>query len=285
MAELPCQQDARLRAQIREYADALKAEAHTLGSHGLSEQDFYESGVFHGAIERIRGQAAATMRTKREFVRLVLNHMQDQCLVTDWASSGGANRHDYTVTMPGGWVVAIELKGCLDGNNTNIFERPPQAQEFVMWSICTNLGADPRHNLWSGVHTRLSAEIVEREQLVDGLVVWDWICGTAARRCPKVASNASRLIEIGPHKVPPPCVYLFPRTVPSVRSNPQPPNHQLHEVRFLAALQQCFGGDSSEVHEVSIDVANQGSEVVRRTTVRRGCAVQRQSDYTPIRRR
>ena len=285
MSELPCEQDARLRAQIMEFADTLKAEAHTLGDHGLSEREFYESGVFHGAIERIRGQAAATMRQKREFVRLALNRLQDEGTIRDWSSSGGANRHDYSVTMSDGWLVAVELKGCLDGNNTNIFERPPQAQEFVIWSICTNLVADPRHNLWSGVHTRLSAEIVEREQLVDGLVVWDWVCGTAARRCPKVASDRSRLVTLGPYQVPPPCLYLFPRTVPSVRSNPQPPPHQLHEVRFLAALHQCYGGKSPEINEVSISVSNKGSEVVRRTTISRGGAVQRESDDTPIRRR
>src|SRR5215510_9506104 len=113
------------------------------------------------------------MRDKREFVKHVLNFMQDQNFIADWDSAGDANRHDYTVRFSSGKVSIIELKGCLDGNNTNIFERPPHAQEFIIWSVCTNPGADPRHNAWSGIHTRLSAEIISRYQLVDGVIVWD----------------------------------------------------------------------------------------------------------------
>jgi hypothetical protein len=59
---IPCEQNAELRGKIEEYSDTLKAEAHKLGVHGLSETEFYNSGVFRGAIERIRGQFAATMR-------------------------------------------------------------------------------------------------------------------------------------------------------------------------------------------------------------------------------
>jgi hypothetical protein len=40
-----------------DYAEVLKTDAHKLGAHGLSEQEFYDSGVFRGAIERIRGQS------------------------------------------------------------------------------------------------------------------------------------------------------------------------------------------------------------------------------------
>ena len=38
------------------------------------------------------------------------------------------------------------MKGCLDGENTNKFERPTEADEFITWSLCTNSGADPRRN-------------------------------------------------------------------------------------------------------------------------------------------
>jgi hypothetical protein len=100
----------------------------------------------------------------------VLNYMQDQGFIQDCDSAGEANRHDYVVRLTG-TVGVIELKGCLDGNNTNIFERPPNAQEFVIWSVCTNPGADPRLNAWSGIHTRLSAEIISRQQQVDGVMI------------------------------------------------------------------------------------------------------------------
>ena len=189
MSVIPCQQNAELKTKIVTFAEVLKTQSHQLGDHGLSENEFYNSGLFRGAVERIRGQFSATMGEKREFVRFVLNHMQDGGHIQDWNSSGSENRHDYTVTMPSGRTAVIELKGCLDGNNTNIFERPPHAHEFIIWSVCTNPGADPQHNAWSGIHTRLSAEIIARNQRVDGLLIWDMVCGTLGRPCPKVAAE------------------------------------------------------------------------------------------------
>lgn len=154
MSIIPCKQNAELRKQIEEYSETLKIEAYKLGDHGLSESEFYNSGLFRGAIERIRGQFSATMREKREFVQHVLNYMQDGGYILEWESAGEANRHDYSVKLNSGKTAVIELKGCLDGNNTNIFERPPHAQEFIIWGVCTNPGADPRRNAWSGIHTR-----------------------------------------------------------------------------------------------------------------------------------
>lgn len=206
MSVIPCEKDRELKRKVHEYAEALKTDAHTLGNHGLTEQDFYQSGLFRGAIERIRGQFSATMREKREFVKHVLNYMEDRDFIRDWDSAGEQNRHDYVVTLNSGRTAAIELKGCLDGNNTNIFERPPNASEFVVWSVCTNASADPRHNAWSGLHTRLGAEIIYREQLVDGVIIWDWLCGTSGRPCPKVNSDTNNLTEVGPYELPPPCI-------------------------------------------------------------------------------
>jgi hypothetical protein len=210
---IPCEQNLTLRDRIEAYAEVLKVEAHKLGNHDLSEDEFHNSGLFRGAIERVRGQFSATMREKREFMRRVLNHMQDGGFIADWMSAGDANRHDYSIHLPSGRVAVIELKGCLDGNNTNIFERPPHAQEFILWSVCTNPGADPRHNVWSGIHTRLSAEIISRLQRVDGLVVWDMVCGTLGRPCPKLAADPSRQTTVGP--------YRLPLSVP--RDDPEPP--------------------------------------------------------------
>ena len=222
MSVLPCQQNDELRQLIEQYAEALKTEAHKLGTHGLDETEFYNSGLFRGAIERIRGQFSATMREKREFVRHVLNYMQDAGVIEDWQSAGEANRHDYSVRLPGGRNSVIELKGCLDGNNTNIFERPPQAHEFIIWSVCTNPGADPRHNAWSGIHTRLGTEIIARQQRVDGIVIWDMVCGTIGRPCPKFdRPPAPRTTEVAHYNLPPPCIYLFPsRCSVSVTASP-----------------------------------------------------------------
>lgn len=285
MTIIPCERNTNLRLAINAFAEVLKTEAHTLGTHGLTERDFYQGGLFRGAIERIRGQFAATMREKREFVRHVLNYMQDHSFISDWASSGDANRHDYTITLPSGRVAVIELKGCLDGNNTNIFERPPQAQEFVIWSVCSNAGADPRHNAWSGIHTRLSAEIIEGQKLVDGVIIWDWLCGTIGRPCPKLTGQSHRLTTAGPFQLTPPCINLFPGTIPQVRNNPSPAPQQLADVGILDAFHRCFGGQDDELNYVRFTVSHRGAETVRRTTVTRAGAVQRESSDTPIRRR
>ncbi|WP_170333181.1 hypothetical protein [Ruegeria arenilitoris] len=284
MSEIPCEKNAELRKKIVEFAEVLKTEAHKLGDHGLDEHDFYQSGLFRGTIERIRGQFSASMKEKRDFVALILSHMQDGNFIADWGSAGEANRHDYYVELNSGRTAIIELKGCLDGNNTNIFERPPHADEFILWSVCSNPGADPRHNVWSGIHTRLSAEMIDRSQRIDGLVVWDWICGTTSRRCPKLDLDASRLTEVGQYVLPPPCIYLFPGTVPSPRNNPKPKVNKLSDVGILEAMHACFGGMDQELNHVEIEVAHKGVETVRTTTITRGGVVRKTTDPTPIRR-
>ena len=284
MSVIPCQRSNRLREQIVEFADTLKAQAHTLGGHNLDEQEFYDSGLFRGTTERLRGQFAASMREKRELVQHVLNHMEDRQFIANWEPAGDANRHDYRVQLPSARTAIIELKGCLDGNNTNIFERPPHAHEFIIWSVCTNPGADPRHNAWSGIHTRLSAEIISRAQLVDGIVIWDMVCGTIGRPCPKLLADPTRATVVGPFSLPPPCLYVLPATVPSPRNNPNPPPQALADVEIMQAFNDCFGCVEAEINYVSFDVEHRGPDTVRTTRIRRDGAVQRESAPTAIRR-
>jgi hypothetical protein len=284
MSVIPCQQNEELQRLIREYVEVLKTEAHKLGTHGLSEKEFYNSGVFRGAIERTRGQFSATMRDKREFGRHVLNYMQDQGFIQDWESAGEANRHDYVVRLKTGRVGAIELKGCLDGNNTNIFERPAHAQEFIIWSVCTNPGADPRLNAWSGIHTRLSAEIITRQQRIDGVMIWDMVCGTVGRPCPKLADAPERATVVAHYLLPPPCIYVMPATIPSPRNNPHPVAQSLDDVQLLKAFHECFRGRDEEVNYVDFEVEHHGAETMRKTRIRRAGAVVRESKLTAIQR-
>ncbi len=173
MSVIVCKQNKQLREQIERFSEALKTEAHKLGDHGLDEREFYNSGLFRGAVERVRGQFSATMRGKREFAQHALNHMEDGGFIAGWESTEGGNRNDYSVRLNSGRTAVIDLKGCLDGNHATIFERPATADEFVIWSVCSNPGADPRRNAWSGIHTRLSAEMISRNQRVDGVVMWE----------------------------------------------------------------------------------------------------------------
>lgn len=285
MSVIPCRRNEELKEKIERYAEELRVQAHQIGSHGLSESDFYNSGLFRGAIERIRGQFSATMREKREFVQHVLNFLQDEELIDEWESVGSKNRHDYAVKLNSGKTAVIELKGCLDGNNTNIFERPPHADEFIIWSVCTNPGADPRRNVWSGVHTRLSAEIIDRKQQVDGLIVWDMSCGTIARECPKIKCDVSgNLTEVGPYRLAPPCIYMFPSSIPSPRNNSIPRVNGIDEVEILQAFHNGFNGSDSEINKVTIEVKNSGQDVVRSTFIKRNGKVIKKSGFTSIKR-
>lgn len=285
MNVIPCEQDARLRAEIDRFAGALKTQAHKLGDHGLNETDFYNSPIFRGAIEKLRGEFSATLRGKREFVQHVLNHMQDGGFIADWDRAKGGARNDYYVQLNSGRLAVIDQKGCLDGANTNIFERPPEADEFVTWSLCTNSGADPRRNAWSGIHTRLSAEMISRNQRVDGLVIWDMICGTMGRPCPKLAAlgSSNRTTTLGPFTTPPPCVYVLPGQIPSV-NHPYAQAQDLYGVELLSAFHQAFGGGDDEVNYVDFELGEEGDELFRRTTIRRAGLIQHASEMTAIRR-
>ncbi|WP_426991900.1 hypothetical protein [Methylomonas sp. CM2] len=210
--------------------------------------------------------------------------MQDRELIQDWESAGEANRHDYSVTLKSGKIAIIELKGCLDGNNTNIFERPPQAQEFIIWSVCSNPGADPRHNAWSGIHTRLSAEIISREQRIDGVMIWDMVCGTIGRKCPKTEEHKTRITEVGPFTLPPPCIYVMPATIASPRNNPNPTAQKLEEVEILSAFSECFKCLPEEISYVDFSVEHRGAETMRTTKIKRAGVVQQESSPTAIRR-
>ncbi len=55
-AVIPCQLNTDLEAQILQFAEALRNDAHTLGTHGLTEDEFFQSGILEGAIQRIRGR-------------------------------------------------------------------------------------------------------------------------------------------------------------------------------------------------------------------------------------
>lgn len=281
---IPCRLLPEWRLVIDDYAAALKEAAPSIGSHGLDTETFHQSGLFRSAIEKIRGEQAATTKSKYAFIEAALEELKTSKKIKDFTYAGNSERHDYEVILDNEKVCCIEAKGCLDGNNTNIFERPPNADEFVIWSLCQNPGANPRHNAWSGIHTRLSAEIISRQQRVDGLIIWDMLCGTVARPCPKLLEAEGRRNEFGAWKPPPPCIYLFPRTVPNARNNPNPQVWQLHEVRFLSILADHFKAQASEIVRVNIQAQMNGSDIQRRTIFKNGAVTLAESQWASIRR-
>lgn len=279
---VPCALSDEMLNMVEQYAEALRDAAPTIGGHGLSGADFWSSGLFHSAIERLRGQRAASTKEKYAFVAWALDKLKAAGLIADHKFTGAGDRHDFHVFMPDGRVCVFEAKGCLDGNNTQIFQRPPNAEEFLIWSLCQNAGSDLRAGVWSGAHTRIGAKIIAENVHVEALIVWDALCGGPGRPCPKIAEG--RGVEVDGVMIPPPCIYLFPRTVPDPRNNPTPALLRLSEVAFATVLLQHFGGDERDVTEVQIEARMKGASVERRTTLTRSGRIVRQSGWTELRR-
>ena len=281
---IACELLPEVRTSIEVYARELRKAAPGIGAHGLREDEFWDAGLFHGAIEKLRGTQSASTDQKRSFVEDILSFLKSKGYIDDWVFSGGGERHDYSIRMPKGRLVIVEAKGCLDGNNTNIYVRPQNADEFVIWSLCQNPGADPKHNAWSGIHTRLGAEIVHRPDRVDGLVIWDMLCGTAGRPCPKTKKSRSRETSLSGRKVPPPCIYVFPRTRPDPRNNPSPNCWKLKEVAFLNALSNAFHCNSHDITYVKIEARREAADLQRKTRLTRDNAVVCESSWNTIKR-
>lgn len=281
---IPCRLEPEVLRRVEAYCEALKQSAPFIGKHGLSEEEFWEMGLFFSAVEKLRGGRAASTATKKSFIRNVLDNMKERGLILSWRSAETADRHDFEVQAAPDWTCVIEAKGCLDGNNTNIFERPPNADEFIIWSLCQNPAADPRKNVWSGIHTRLSAEIIHRKQVVDGVVVWDSLCGGLGRPCPKLAQEPDAGSIVGKRRVPPPCIYVFPRTVPDPRNNKAPLGRGLEDLKFLRMLHKAFGGRDEDVTQVLIEAGIENATFTRRTILRRGDAIVHSSAFCKIRR-
>lgn len=281
---ISCELLPETRQRIASYANALVNQAHVIGHHDLNKQEFWDSGIFKSAVEQLRGKQAASTAEKKSFMQSVLEHLEGCGQIAKWEFKGSGERYDYEVTFPDGWISIIETKGCLDGNNTNIYERPPHADEFVVWSLCQNPGADPRHNAWSGLHTRLGAEVIHRQQRIDGVVIWDMVCGTAGRPCPKQTANPSRFTSVNKKKLPPPCLYLFPRSIPDPRNNPKPPCWKIKEVRLLNALWEQFKGNADDIVEVRIESRMTDARVERRTRFLKKGSEFSSSEWTVLKR-
>ena len=235
------------------------------------------SPLLRAAVESIRGTSSATTIDKRRFIGAVLKHCQQRSLIDSWSFIGSGGRQDYRVTLPDGTSVAVEAKGCPDGNNTTIWDRPQWADEFVVWSLCPeSLAHNPGHGVWSGVSIRLLPKIAAEKTVVNAFIFWDARCGTRLRNCPKdygvsgslraeateIESQASK-----PGWVPPPCIYLFPRSAPTVPHNLKPAVHTIASSKFAHMLLEAFNVPENEmpsyVHAAEVEAKGtaRGTEI------------------------
>lgn len=281
---IQCERSEQIHRIISEYAEHIAVHAHEYGDHGLEDNEFKRLGIFSSAIEILRGKHAATMEEKRAFIGEILDYLEKNNYITDWEYKGNQERYDYEILSSDKKIITIEAKGSLDGNNTNIFARPSNADEFYIWSLNQNPGSDPKHNAWSGIHTRLSAEIIHRKEKVDGLIIWDMLCGTIARLCPKLLQNIDNATITGNYKVPPPCMYLFPRSIPDPRNNPEPPTWDADSLSFIHMLFKAFRCSATDITKVEIKARMEGAELQRKTVyIREGVTII-ESGWTTIKR-
>lgn len=229
------------------------------------------SPLLRAAIESMRGTTSATGTDKRKFIEAVLQYCQTRRQISSWSFIGSGGRQDYRVVLPNGRRVAIEAKGCPDGNNTTIWDRPSWADEFIVWSLCPeSLAHDPGDGAWSGVAIRLIPRVVAEHKVVDAFMFWDARCGTALRRCPKQFGSYGSLRLLATELegqagredwIPPPCIYLFPRSWPTVPHNLEPQVHTPSSCEFAKALLIAFNvpGDEHNNYVHSVHVRAKGT--------------------------
>lgn len=233
--------------------------------------------LLRAAVESMRGAWAADTSEKRRFIETVLDFGQGQGAFKRWRFEGTAGRQDYRVEMPTGRQVCIEAKGCPDGNNTTIWDRPPWAAEFIVWSLCPHsLVNQPGQGVWSGIANRLIPQkVVAEKKVVDAFIFWDGRCGTELRPCPKkfgvfgtLRSTATDIPGEFEEEtwVPPPCIFMFPSSAPTPR-NPDPPTHTVASCQFADALLGLFNVPAEQrsnyVHSVKAEArgASGGTEL------------------------
>lgn len=256
----------------------------SLGGHNLTEEEFEYYDIAHGVVDHLRGVFAASMEEKRAFAASVLDHLKSHAYIASWEEAGSNNRYDYDVHLNSGRRAAIELKGGMDGNNVTIFERPHDADEFIIWSVFPSPAGDPRKNAWSGIN-RLSAEIIAETKPVDGLVIWDWICGSAARPCPKITIGGVVPSTVGKHILPPPCIYSFPREVAFAGDAFEAQAQNINQTEILQAFHNCFNGSDPDLNSVNISVFQRGNELFRQPSVTRNGFVVKKPRPSKIKRK
>ena len=162
MTVIPCERDAGCRAEIERFAEVLKTQAHRLGDHGLDEKDLLQCRRSCAAPSRWSAASiSATMRGQARVRAARAEPPGGRRLTSpDWDRTrpGRARRlHGPPQQRPPRRHRSQGLPGRQQHHD---LRAAAEADEFIVWSVCTNVGADPEANAWSGVHSRLGAEMI-----------------------------------------------------------------------------------------------------------------------------
>jgi len=248
--------------------------------------------ALRAAVESLRGSWAASTSFKYSFIEAILENGVTAGVFSEWESVGSVGRNDFKILMPNGNLISLEAKGCPDGNNTTIWDRPTWADEFVVWSLCPHgMAHNPGRGVWSGIATRLIPKSIAEGVMVDAFIFFDPACGSALRPCPKahglIADGDLRSDDfLSGHSssvFPPPCIYLFPDSLADPETNPHPPVQTWSSLSFISGLLALFNVPvtqrSAYVHDARVAIREKdGARQLKITVTSRNWADQETRD-------
>ncbi|MGI8922980.1 MAG: hypothetical protein ACR2HJ_02895 [Fimbriimonadales bacterium] len=269
---LPCVNSELIVQQVRPTVELLinldQSHPDILANAVIDPAHYHRSNVFRSAIETIRGQQAAIQTVPREqFVGRILEAMEDKGLLSSAQKTPPGVRWDFTAELETNprRRVAIEVKGG-EGNSLNLSNRPPDYQEFIIWS---HLDGSVIHSPARGAQAvigRVVADIIKAPKQIDALIFRDKLCGTEARPCPKYAGGSHPVLG------PAPDIFLLPSAVPIFGRDLHPPVHTEATCSFPFRLLDFFGVSIENrpihVHTVDIRLYLNGNIPMREVIVR-----------------
>lgn len=264
----PCRHAGVLSEDIIQRAvnviTALSRDETYLAKHGLSASEYAE--VLPTAIERIRGRAAASNSDRRQFLIAIFQAMTDRNILTNFKMPRYGEDTVYRLTVPNIGDIAVIQKGCPDGTHSSVqWTVPSWAVETYLWWSCPSLAHHPGTHVGLGVN-RLKTKFFSigpddaEARMIDGVIFHNELCGTPQRPCPKL----NRALELQGKKVPPPCIYVFPKCEVGALNWNWDGGRQLI---FPALLLELFGIRAEEVPAFTGHVGFQSKGDQIRTTI------------------
>ncbi|BCJ70682.1 hypothetical protein CS0771_02260 [Catellatospora sp. IY07-71] len=183
----------------------LGADSSVLAGYGLSPEEY--NGALSAAIENIRGSMSASNADRRDFLVRIFGSMKSSGVVEDVIMPQYGDDTVYRLRVRDVGDVAVIQKGCPDGAHSSLnWSVPSWAAETYLWWICSSMNYHPGVHIAKGVGRLKKKFLSEAAPMVDGVVFYNELCGSARRPCPRSAGPLARSAELGP----PPCVYVMP---------------------------------------------------------------------------
>lgn len=198
--------EAVVEQVLRLLSSSLAADKAYLEAHGLTPEEYVHA--LPAAVERLRGRMAASNQKRRDFVEEVVGLLVDAGVVLRYQRPKYGDDTVYRLFMKGELQVGLIQKGCPDGKHSSVsWTRPAWADELYLWWVCDSKNAEPGEHIWKGVNRVRGKVSTPGEDQLDGLIFYNQLCGTPDRPCPKL----EHAVERNGLKLPPPCIYIFPR--------------------------------------------------------------------------